>query len=84
MPMPVSATLKVARTLVEDVLAKHGSEPIIWDLFASNQEAVRMAKQYGFQPMRHLTRMALRCRPEAPPLLKNESSVFAIAGFEYG
>ncbi len=82
-PCVVRST-EAARALVEDVLAKHGGESVIWDLFPSNADAVRLAKQYGFQPMRHLTRMALPCRPDVLPILRNESSVFAIAGFEYG
>lgn len=57
---------------------------MFWDLFAGNRDAVKLAREYGFQPVRHLTRMALRCDPDVVPMLRNESSVFAIAGFEYG
>ncbi len=80
----VVRTLEAARALLENAIESHQNEPMFWDLFAANKDAVKLAREYGFQPVRHLTRMALRCSPDALPILRNESSVFAIAGFEYG
>lgn len=83
-PCVVRST-EAARALLENTIEEFGKDrDIFWDLFTNNNEAVRLARQYGFQPERSLTRMAMPTRPGELPLLRNESSVFAIAGFEYG
>ncbi len=80
----VVRSVEAARALLENTLEEYGDRDIFWDLFTNNTEAVRLARQYGFQPERSLTRMAMPGKPGELPLLRNESSVFAIAGFEYG
>jgi len=80
----VVRTREAARRLLEWFLANHGEEEIFWDLFPDNTDAVQLAIDYGFEPARHLVRMAAPCRPGATPLAHHNSSIFAIAGFEYG
>lgn len=80
----VVRTRDAARRLLEWFLANHKDQDVFWDLFPDNSDAVQLAIDYGFQPARHLTRMALACKPGDAPLVRNNSSVFAIAGFEYG
>jgi hypothetical protein len=65
-------------------LAQHPGEPVCWDLMPSNPEVVRLARAFGFAPLRRLARMVRRGVPGAPPLDHDDSRVFAIAGFEYG
>jgi GNAT superfamily N-acetyltransferase len=71
-----------ARTLLHWFLAQHPQEDVFWDLLPGNQEAVRLAKEFGFVPVRHLVRM-VRSNGAAPPL-SNHTELFAIAGFEFG
>jgi hypothetical protein len=51
-------------------------------LFPCNQEAVHLAEEFGFVPVRRLTRMALFNGPVQP--VPDQAEVFAIAGFELG
>jgi GNAT superfamily N-acetyltransferase len=72
----------VARRLLRWFLTDHSEEPVFWDLFPANKEAVRIAEEFGFSPVRRLTRMALsRASAHRIP---NSADVFAIAGFELG
>lgn len=71
-----------ARRLLRWFLANHAGENVFWDLFPANQEAVRIAQEFGFIPVRRLLRMALSRTPVRP--ISNQSEVFAIAGFELG
>jgi hypothetical protein len=80
----VVRTRDSARLLLEWFLSRHFDEDIFWDLFPDNKDAVQLAIDYGFEPNRQLTRMGLSCKPGQPPLLRHDSGVFAIAGFEYG
>jgi len=50
-----------------------------WNLFPSNQDAVDLARDFGFTPQRHLLRMA-----RGKALRQKESAMYAIAGFELG
>jgi GNAT superfamily N-acetyltransferase len=50
-----------------------------WDLFPSNQDAVDLARDFGFTPQRHLVRMV-----RGKTLRQKESAMYAIAGFELG
>jgi len=68
-----------ADRLLRWFLARHPSEPVYWDILQGNREATRLASQYGFRPVRQLTRM-FRGRV----IQGDESLVFAIAGLEYG
>jgi len=80
----VVRTRDAARKLLEWFLSNYPGQDLYWDLFPDNSDAVQLAIDYGFEPARHLTRMSLALRPGSAPLLKNNASVFAIAGFEYG
>jgi GNAT superfamily N-acetyltransferase len=80
----VVRTRDAARKLVEWFLSNHPGQELYWDLFPDNSDAVQLAIDYGFEPARHLTRMSLALRSGSAPLLRNNASVFAIAGFEYG
>jgi hypothetical protein len=80
----VVRTRDAARLLVEWFLEQHPDEEVIWDLFPDNSDAVQLAIDYGFEPYRHLLRMKMPGGPDLRPLVQNNSSVFAIAGFEYG
>lgn len=75
---------EVARALLQDFLTRHPGELIFWDLLPGNREALRLAREFGFEPRRSLVRMVLRARPDAPPLANRDDLVYAIAGFEYG
>jgi GNAT superfamily N-acetyltransferase len=71
-----------ARTLLRWFLADHGEEYIFWDLFPANREAVRIAEEFGFAPVRRLVRMVLSNTPARS--IPERAEVFAIAGFELG
>ena len=80
----VARSSDAARTLLEWFLARHPGESIFWDLLPGQPEALRLAREFGFEPRRRLVRMALRGSPGAAPFRHDDSAVFAIAGFEYG
>jgi GNAT superfamily N-acetyltransferase len=71
-----------ARTLLRWFLADHGEEYIFWDLFPANREAVRIAQEFGFAPVRRLVRMVLSHTPARS--IPDRAEIFAIAGFELG
>jgi GNAT superfamily N-acetyltransferase len=71
-----------ARRLLRWFLARHGEEHVFWDLFPANKEAVRLAQEFGFSPVRRLVRMALSRTSDCA--IPNHTEVFAIAGFELG
>jgi predicted GNAT family N-acyltransferase len=71
-----------ARRLLQFFLHRHREEHVFWDLFPANEEAVRIAKEFGFAPVRSLMRMVLTRNSGSP--ISNHCSVFAIAGFELG
>jgi len=68
-----------AEKLVGWFVGRHSGEAIAWDVPPENLEAVRLARQFGFERKRQLVRMA---RPAGG--LADVSRVFAIAGFEFG
>lgn len=74
----VSDTSISARKLVEH-FAENTKSAVSWDLLAQNHEAVAIAREFGFAPQRHLTRMV-----RGKDLRAKESSVYALAGFEFG
>lgn len=51
----------------------------MWDLFPANAPARELATEFGFQPVRRLTRMRL-----GPPIAERPGLVYATAGFELG
>lgn len=78
----IATSACAALRLVEWFLARHGGEQTYWDLLPENADAVRLATEFGFSPVRRLTRMTL---PRDGAVIRPDSShVFAIAGFEYG
>ena len=62
-------------------LARRPDEAIYWDILPQNSEALRIAQETGFQPVRKLVRMV---RPAGTQFRHDDSLVYAIAGFEYG
>jgi len=80
----VARTVDTARGLLEWFLSRHSHEDIFWDLFPGNASAASLAREYGFTPVRHLVRMAMRGAPVSAPLTHETASVYAIAAFEYG
>jgi hypothetical protein len=78
----VAKSGEVVRRLLRWFLADHSYEPVFWDLFPANKEAVRIAEEFGFSPVRRLTRM-VRSHAGAHRI-PNSPEVFAIAGFELG
>jgi len=78
----VANSSAAARRLLRWFLDRHHEETISWDLFPANQEAVCIAQEFGFVPVRRLVRMARAFSSSTP--IANHPSVFAIAGFELG
>lgn len=70
-----------ARRLIAHVLARHAATLLFWDLLPDNEEAVALARSFGFEPRRKLWRM-LRTSADCPS--GNVQQVFGAAGFEYG
>lgn len=79
----VSRTPDAARRLLEWFLARHPGENVAWDVLPENKEALRLAREYGFERRRELVRMVLP-GTAASPFQSNDKYVYAIAGFEYG
>jgi GNAT superfamily N-acetyltransferase len=84
----VARSSVTARELVESVVSRYCEERIYWDLFPGNAEAVSIARENGFAPVRRLARMALvrESQPDLPPLTTADdpSIVYGIGAFEYG
>jgi len=76
----VAETQADARTLIEWFLGRHGDQPTAMDLFPHHEDAVALAPEYGFAPVRHLTRMVLSPTPPASP----DPRIYSGAGFEFG
>ena len=72
----------VARRLLHWFLADNAAQPVFWDLFPANKEAVRIAEEFGFSPVRRLTRMVLS--HAGAHRIPTSPDVFAIGGFELG
>ena len=68
-------------SLLDGFLGRHADQTIYWDLLPDNSEAVRIASERGFQPLRSLVRMAI----SGPAGFAHEDSrIYAIAGLEFG
>jgi GNAT superfamily N-acetyltransferase len=80
----VSRSPEAARELLAWFAARHPGQAMYWDLLPGNPAAVRLAREFGFEPLRRLVRMVRPGAPGAVPLAHDEGRVFAIAGFEYG
>jgi hypothetical protein len=57
---------------------------VYWDILPKNQDAVAIAREFGFERARELVRMAIPGVENPAPLLNNNALVFATAGFEFG
>jgi hypothetical protein len=80
----VAKSPAAAENLLRWFLAQHSREQACWDILLDNHDAVALARKYGFQPVRRLRRMVRSLRAAANPVNPKYSTVFAIAGFEYG
>lgn len=68
-----------ARRVITSALARHSGKSCCWDLLPANTAAVHLARELGFAPIRHLTRM-IRGRE----LRGIDNRIYALAGFELG
>jgi len=68
-----------ARTVIDRTLQASPEFSWYWDLLTTNQNAIDLAKEFGFAPQRRLERMLL-----GASIAKNDQMVYAIAGFELG
>jgi GNAT superfamily N-acetyltransferase len=80
----VSREADAVRELLRWFLSRHANENVYWDILIENREAVAIAQEFQFRPLRGLVRMARRGRRDAGLFAHNDSRVYAIAGFEYG
>lgn len=80
----VAKSFAAAEDLLRWFLARHSREQACWDILLDNHDAVALARKYGFQPVRRLRRMIRNLKSPAAPVNPRYSTVFAIAGFEYG
>ncbi len=68
-----------ARILIERALHSASTSGWSWDLVVANSSATHLARNLGFTPKRHLTRMV-----RGRDLRGEDTSIYAIAGFELG
>ena len=68
-----------ARAFVGAFLTLHAGRQVCWDLFPHHPEAVRLAREFGFEPVRTLTRMV-----RGGPVQMPDERIYAGAGFEWG
>ena len=80
----VSESPSTAAKLLDWFLARHGNEPVAWDVLPANSGAVALAHSRGFAPARRLVRMARRGPGVDGPAPENAPAIYATAGFEYG
>ncbi len=77
----ICRSTRAARALLAWFVSQHPGETLYWDLLPANTDAVGLAQELGFTPLRRLVRMALA---GSKPIFQNYSRIFATAGFEYG
>ncbi len=80
----VAKSPAAAENLLRWFLARHSGEQACWDIPLNNHDAVALARKYDFQPVRRLRRMVRNLKATVAPVDPKYSTVFAIAGFEYG
>lgn len=80
----VARSRDAARDLLLWFLSQHGRESVYWDILVANRDALELAREFGFERARELTRMSLAGAGHPTPLQNNDALVFAMAGFEYG
>jgi GNAT superfamily N-acetyltransferase len=74
----VARSSKDARLLIGSALSERDCE-WFWDLLPANQDAVRLAVEFGFRPARRLVRMV-----KGQDIRGKESMIYAGGGFELG
>lgn len=72
-------TAGTARDLISSMLSRAPHVGWCWDLLPENRAAVQIARDFGFERVRTLTRMVW-----GRDLREHEEQVFAISGFELG
>jgi GNAT superfamily N-acetyltransferase len=75
----VARNTATAFRLIGAALATDPEATWFWDLLPSNPAAVALARDFGFEPVRRLTRMV-----RGEPIRGEDSMVYAIGGFEAG
>jgi len=75
----VARDTRSARQLLELGLRRPSANGWYWDILPANQEAIALAKEFGFTLQRRLLRMS-----RGEPLGGREKFIYAIAGFEFG
>jgi GNAT superfamily N-acetyltransferase len=80
----VARSVDSARQLLGWFLERHCQESVYWDILPANDDAVALAREFGFEPVRRLARMALAGVEDAPLLCNDDARVYAAAGFEFG
>jgi GNAT superfamily N-acetyltransferase len=70
---------EVAERLIRRAMEEIDAPKYFWDLLPENRNAAHVATRLGFTPVRRLTRMVM-----GPNAERDESSVYGIAGFEWG
>jgi hypothetical protein len=68
-----------AAYMIHAAISATPNEPWLWDLFPAHEQAGVIATEFGFAPVRKLTRMY-----RGDNVRGDESIVYAIAGFEAG
>jgi len=80
----VALSGEAARDLLAWFLARHADESIYWDILAANRGALELAREFGFERARELTRMSMAGVANRATLQNDDLLVYAAAGFEYG
>ncbi|HET9321016.1 MAG TPA: GNAT family N-acetyltransferase [Bryobacteraceae bacterium] len=80
----VARSAGAARDLIAWFLNRHAGDSVYWDILPANQDAVAIAREFGFARARELVRMAIPGVESPAPLANNNALVFATAGFEFG
>lgn len=75
----VAKDRETARELSDLEIRSSSVNGWFWDILERNREAVSLAQQLGFEPQRHLLRMA-----RGKDVAGHDELVYAIAGFELG
>lgn len=73
-----------ARALLAALLAPIAGGAVYWDLLPDNAGAAAIAREFGFEPARRLTRMHRLLLPGSAGVRPDNSLVYAIAGLEVG
>ena len=75
----IADDVDIARSLLTSFLSTAKNEAVMWDLLPANSQLLRLARAFGFDPMRYMVRMR-RGGEYTPP----SPGIVALAGLEYG